>query len=210
MVDNVYFYEAPDHARTGVTVGGIGTICLPYDVTAEDRRGGTFYRADYQGPGFVYFLEETGTLKAGQAYIFVAEKEAIRLWYSGSEVPNPLVGSEARGFYGTFTDMAAGSLTNKYVIANGKLRRCGAGATLSANRAYIDLDEMPDTPLVVNDPANAPVRRRLGVGGNNGAATDLENVFQLNAEGTQKLILNGQLYILRDGHLYNAQGQVIK
>jgi len=210
MVDNVYFYEVPDYFRADLTVGGIGTICLPYDVTAEDRRGGTFYRADYQGPGFVYFLEETGTLKAGQAYIFVAEEEAIRLWYSGSEVLTPLDGAEARGFYGTFADMAAGSLTDKYVIANGKLRRCGAGATLGANRAYLDLQYVPTTPLVVNDPANAPVRRRLGVGGNNGAATDLENVFQLNAEGTQKLILNGQLYILRDGHLYNAQGQVIK
>lgn len=210
MVDNVYFYEVPDYFRADLTVGGIGTICLPYDVTAEDRQGGTFYRADYQGPGFVYFLEETGTLNAGQAYIFVAEEEAIRLWYSGSEVLTPLDGAEARGFYGTFADMAAGSLTDKYVIANGKLRLCGTGATLGANRAYLDLQDVPTTPLVVNDPANAPVRRRLGVGGNNGAATDLENVFQLNAEGTQKLILNGQLYILRDGHLYNAQGQVIK
>ena len=131
----------------------------------------------------------------------MAEEEAIRLWYSGSEVQTPLDGTEARGFYGTFADMPAGSLTDKYVIANGKLRRCGTGATLGANRAYLDLQDVPTTPLVINDPANAPVRRRLGVGGNNGAATDLENVFQLNAEGTQKLILNGQLYILRDGQV---------
>ena len=81
---------------------------------------------------------------------------------------------------------------------------------MAAYRAYIDLTEMPTTPLEVNDPVNAPVRRRLGIGGNNGSTTDLQNYFEFNAEGTQKVIMNGQLYILRDGKMYNAQGQLMK
>jgi|GEM_PF-5267256 len=202
-------FTAADESRANLQLGGIGTVCLPFDVATTDRFGGTFYKADYQGPGFAYFLEETGTLEAGIPYVYVADTTFIVLLQdaNANTVNDPI---PDRGMYGTFTDMAAGSLTDKYVIAQKKLRRCGAGATLAAYRAYIDLDEMPTTPLVVNDPANAPVRRRLGIGGNNGSTTDLQNYFEFDAEGTQKVIMNGQLYILRDGKMYNAQGQLMK
>ncbi|MBQ6777434.1 MAG: InlB B-repeat-containing protein [Paludibacteraceae bacterium] len=202
-------FTAADESRANLQLGGIGTVCLPFDVATTDRFGGTFYKADYQGPGFAYFIEETGTLEAGKPYVYVADTTFIVLLQdvNANTVTDP---TPYRGMYGTFTDMAAGSLTDKYVIAQKKLRRCGPGATLAAYRAYIDLTEMPTTPLEVNDPANAPVRRRLGIGGNNGSTTDLQNYFEFDAEGTQKVIMNGQLYILRDGKMYNAQGQLMK
>ena len=202
-------FTAADESRANLQLGGIGTVCLPFDVATTDRFGGTFYKADYQGPGFAYFIEETGTLEAGRPYVYVADTTFIVLLQdvNANTVTDP---TPYRGMYGTFTDMAAGSLTDKYVIAQKKLRRCGAGATLAAYRAYIDLTEMPTTPLEVNDPANAPIRRRLGIGGNNGSTTDLQNYFEFDAEGTQKVIMNGQLYILRDGKMYNAQGQLMK
>ncbi len=204
--------ETSGYERTDLILSGIGTICLPYDVKASDRFGGVFYMPSHQTSGFANFIEETGTLRAGKAYIFVAENEFIRLKYSGDE---PLVAplsnvADTRGLIGTFTGIAAGGLTGKYVIADNKLRKCGSGAYLNAYRAYLDLDEMPEEELTINEPANAPARRRLGIGGGaSGVTTDIEDV-QGNSLSGIKVLLNGQLFIIRGEKMYDATGRLVK
>ena len=199
------------YEREDLVLSGIGTICLPYDVKASDRFGGVFYMPSHKTSGFANFIEETGTLRAGKAYIFVAENEFIRLKYSGAEVSEPLSDeADTRGLIGTFTNIAPGNLTHKYVIANNKLMECGSGAYLNAYRAYLDLDAMPEEALVINDGPSAAPRRRLGVGGNAPqVATGVENVQGDNVQCT-KVLINGQLYIMYNGTMYNVQGQLVK
>ena len=199
------------HERVDLVLSGIGTICLPYDVKASDRFGGVFYMPSHKTSGFANFIEETGTLRAGKAYIFVAENEFIRLKYSGDAVSEPLSNvADTRGLIGTFTNIAPGYLTHKYVIANNKLMECGSGAYLNAYRAYLDLDAMPEEALVINDGPSAAPRRRLGVGGNAPqVATGVDQVPSDQVPNT-KVLINGQLYIMYNGTMYNVQGQLVK
>ena len=199
------------YEREDLVLSGIGTICLPYDVKASDRFGGVFYMPSHKTSGFANFIEETGTLRAGKAYIFVAENEFIRLKYSGDAVSEPLSNvADTRGLIGTFTNIAPGNLTHKYVIANNKLMECGSGAYLNAYRAYLDLDAMPEEALVINDGPNAAPRRRLGVGGNAPqVATGVDQVPSDQVPNT-KVLINGQLYIMYNGTMYNVQGQLVK
>ena len=58
--------------------------------------------------------------------------------------------------------------------------------------------------------AAAPGRRRLVLGGNK-VPTEVEAVSdQQSAISVQKVIRDGQLFIIREGKTYNAQGQVVK
>lgn len=199
------------YERTDLILSGIGTICLPYNVEASDRFGGVFYMPSHKTSGFANFIEETGTLRAGKAYIFVAENEFIRLKYSGTVVSEPLSNvADTRGLIGTFTGISAGDLTGKYVIADNKLRKCGSGAYLNAYRAYLDLDLMPEEELTINEPANAPARRRLGIGGGaSGVTTDIVDVQGDSLSGI-KVLLNGQLFIIRGEKMYDATGRLVK
>ncbi len=74
--------------------------------------------------------------------------------------------------------------------------------TLSAHKAYIDLDNLP------GGANNAPRRLRF-VFSEEQTATGMESV-QPSAISSQKVIENGQLFIIKNGVKYNAQGQVIK
>ena len=62
-----------------------------------------------------------------------------------------------------------------------------------------------------------PVSLSLSAGSNSGysvrivrrAQTDIENVQSDKAQST-KVLINGQMYILRSGHMYSAQGAIVK
>jgi len=192
--------------RGGLTPGGLGTICLPYSLAPADRMGATFYTLNYTDGSMLYFTEETGTLEAGHAYIFEAEATEITGIIGDTAANAPVA---VNGLYGTYVNMPAGSLTGKYVVAPGNVvSLCGSNAYLNANRAYIDLSEVPETPTP------APGRRQLTLGGvSRGTATGNVNVNEnvnanvnANANANGKMIVNGQLIIVRDGKLYNAQG----
>ena len=202
------------YEREDLVLSGIGTICLPYDVKASDRFGGVFYMPSHKTSGFANFIEETGTLRAGKAYIFVAENEFIRLKYSGDEVSEPLSDpTVTRGLIGTFTGYGygyTGNLEHKYVVANNKLMECGSGAWVNPYRAYLDLEVMPEEALVINDGPGAAPRRRLGIGGNPPTVpTGFESVQGDNGQCT-KVLINGELFILRGEKMYDAKGQLVK
>ena len=86
----------------------------------------------------------------------------------------------------------------------------GADARIVSNRAYITLAEVPgyNDPLYVA-PAPAPGRKRIAMG-TTGAqvATGVDQV-QGDAVPT-KMIINGQLFILRGEKMYDAQGKLVR
>lgn len=198
--------------RSNLSEGALGTICLPFDVPADDRQGAVFYSLDYTDGSFIHFIEETGTLEAGRAYIFQAEDEQITMVKSDTTATSPETDAIiTRGLYGTYVDITPGNLTGKYVIANDyKIHICGSGAYLNANRAYIDLDAVPTTPLEINDPAGAPTRRMLTFGGApHSVTTESENVNGvIMHDGAY--VINDKLVIIRNGKRYNAVGQRVK
>lgn len=127
-----------------VASGDYGTICLPYAVAAEDMVGAEFFsiagKVMKDGEPQSMVLEQVTTLEAGVPYIFSATSDKLIAAYSGKAVAE--VG-EANGLVGSFEgqDVAEGM----YLIsAQNKVQLCGKGCKISGNRAYIDMDKVPE------------------------------------------------------------------
>lgn len=140
--------------RENLTVGNLGTICLPYDVKAEDLAdeltaytitGKVMNSTREQVEALVF--EEVDEMKAGVAYLFVPKKSGICLKYYGTEVQQPV--ESKYGLIGsfenyTFTEDDCRD-NNLFLISNNSIRLAGAGAGVGANRAYIKMSkEMPE------------------------------------------------------------------
>ena len=126
------------------TSGDYGTICLPYAVAAEDMAGAEFFsiagKIMKDGKPQSIVLEQVATLEAGVPYIFSATSDKLIAAYSGKAVA---VAEEANGLIGSFEgqDVAEGM----YLIsAQNKVQLCGKGCKISGNRAYIDMNEVPE------------------------------------------------------------------
>ena len=127
-----------------VTSGDYGTICLPYAVAAEDMAGAEFFSIagkvmKGEEPQSIV-LEQVTNLEAGVPYIFSATSDKLIAAYSGKAVA---VAEEANGLIGSFEgqDVAEGM----YLIsAQNKVQLCGKGCKISGNRAYIDINEVPE------------------------------------------------------------------
>lgn len=195
-----------DHIRANLTVGKVGTICLPYNAIATE--GATFYKLiekDAAGKNIIF--ESVDVLEAGHAYIYESETEMIAI-YKGSVyeatpiAKNGLVGTYD-GEYFTGTDLA-----DKYYFSQNKVWPAAGlnSLTVGANRAYID---WTDVPAHGEGPAQAPGSRRYVLG--NGAPAVTTAVENINAdENASKMMINGQIYILRGENMYDMTGRLVK
>ena len=126
------------------TSGDYGTICLPYAVAAEDMAGAEFFSIagkvmKGEEPQSIV-LNQVTTLEARVPYIFSATSDKLIAAYSGKAVA---VAEEANGLIGSFEgqDVAEGM----YLIsAQNKVQLCGKSCKISGNRAYIDMNEVPE------------------------------------------------------------------
>ena len=194
---SVAIYKKQVYTRT-VTPGNFGTICLPYG--SSNYSGATFYEIVGKQTGKV-LLGSVATLEAGMPYIFYVEDGAtkISVTYEGTEEPNA---QNKNGLYGTYTDNTSVQ-SGYYIISKGKeLAECGTGCYVNANRAYVVMQEISD-----DTSTHMPGRRYIGmdVQGEN-QATELENIVAPEGQ-ILKVIINGQLIIIRNGEKYNVQGQ---
>ncbi len=204
----LYKKEAPtpNYTRT-VTVGKIGTLCVPNNVEAGNAQGAVFYQIAGKASGKLEFVE-VDALEAGKPYIFQATEDAINLYYGATSVANPV---EYKGMVGSFSDkhveITESNKTNIMYIASNKLWDCSdltptpGYLDVLANRAYIF-----DYENIGAAPAHAPGKRYIVVGKDQATGFD-----QLDASETpMKLIIDGQLFILRGEKMYNANGQLVK
>lgn len=126
------------------TADRYGTVCLPRGAAASDITGATIYsvagkRVDSNGNPTSLVLEEVSSMTAGQPYIFCATETTLSIIYSGDAVAT--AGSD-NGLVGSFDgcDVTEGM----YLLSNNEVVKCGTGCTIGANRAYINMDEVPE------------------------------------------------------------------
>lgn len=127
-----------------VTSGDYGTICLPYAVAAEDMAGAEFFsiagKVLKDGEPQSIVLDQVTILEAGVPYIFSATSDKLIAAYSGKAVA---VAGEANGLVGSFDgqDVSEGM----YLLTNNTVKKVGsAGAHIGENRAYFNMDEIPE------------------------------------------------------------------
>lgn len=144
-----------------VASGNIGTICLEYDVDAADVKGAEFYsvlgkRTANGEVVSVLFVKETEGLKAGVPYVFRPTADLLVVAYAeGTSVDNP---ASANGLYGSFAGESVAE--GMYLLSGNKIVKCGTGSKIGANRAYINMDEVPEYS------ADSNVKPALEIGGN--------------------------------------------
>ena len=189
--------------RTGLAVGQLGTVCLPYNIPSGQVYGATFYTLAGKMDNKVVFDEVTGELAAGVPYLFQASAEEISCFPGTTIVSDPV---NTGAMKGTFVDLTLTELSTIYYFAGRALWSCVDLTSLSvpANRAYVNMAEV----TTITGAATVGVRRiTLGVNGQN-TATGVDQVQGDNVP--TKMIINGQLFILRGEKMYDAQGKLVK
>ena len=185
--------------RGSLTAGNYYTLCFNKTMTAI--QGASLWSFAGKDANMAYIIEAEAPYAAGTPYLIYAESDKLEALTE--EVANPVAGSN-NGLYGTFSYMSSADLDGvgaTHMLKNNEIRPLGANNHLDANRAYIILNEITDgTP--------APGRRVRAIPMQQNTATGID---ALNAtEKPVKLMINGQIYILRGEKMYDATGRLVK
>ena len=190
----------PDYERT-VKSGDYGTICLP--------NGGLLFGASAfsvaKMEGTTILLDEVGTtMVAGTPYVVFPNTGATNLYVFYTDNANAPAGN-VKGLYGSYTREPLAPNAGNYIMLPGNkyAEVTGDRVYVGENRAYFKVSEIPTTAL-----APAPGVRRIAIGQAPQVATGMENI-DASAQPV-KMIIDGQLFILRGEKMYDAQGKLVK
>jgi len=208
-----------DLIRGELSNGKWGTLCPKQDV--ENVEGAEFFQIAYleekDGKPFnMHFDAISGTtLEAGKPYFFIANATEIRGIKTGAVLE--AAGEGENGFHGYIGTSSwelpyvaeynsAGD--NTFVIHGNKVVRINqSGTMLPSERCYILINATVPSRGAV---APAPGRRRISMGvQSEQTATDVDNVQGDNVQCT-KVLINGQLFILRGEKMFDATGRLVK
>lgn len=202
------------------TAGNLYTLVLPFDVdaaqTAEKLPGqltklNNSYLKD-NGDLRINFVNASA-VEAGVPYLYQPSADVANPTFEGVEVSatrNPSEADPMAKYYGIYAPMEGDDLhdlTDAYVLGSDQYLYAVSDLpdtqTMKALRAYFLLNFPSATP-------GAPKRLAKVVFNENETetTTDIEDL-QTDIECT-KVIVNGQLQIIRDGKTYNAFGQLVK
>lgn len=186
------------------------TVCLPKKVIAI--KGASFWtlKSKSQDGATAYLEEETNNLPfaAGKPFIIQATDTKLEVVYEGAATED--AGTNG-ALHGTLVYMDAAALdaaggSNVYMLFSNELRPVGENNHLEANRAYVLLSELN---AVAEAPQGAPGRRVRAMPMQPQVATGVDQVPSDQVPNT-KVLINGQLYIMYNGTMYNVQGQLVK
>ena len=225
--DNSFMITASDGLIRDVkvtrsfTAGDLYTLVLPFDVDAAQTAS--------QLPGQLTklnnsYLKENGDLRinfvdasaveAGVPYLYQPSANVTNPAFVGVSVSKDLNPTEPADnyakYYGIYAPMDGEALHNKenaYVLGPDQylyaVSDLPATQTMAALRAYFVLN-FPSAP------AGAP-KQLAKVVFNSTETETTTNMENVQTDHTYtKVIVNGQLLIIRDGKMYNVQGQLVK
>lgn len=224
--DNSFMITASDGLIRDVKVtrsftsGSLYTLVLPFDVDAAQtaaklpgqltKLNNSYEKAN--GDLRINFVDASA-IEAGVPYLYQPSEDVINPTFEGvtvSAARNPSEADPMAKYYGIYAPMDGDALhakTNAYVLGPDQYLYAVADLpdtqTMKALRAYFVLNFPETTP-------GSPKRLAKVVFNENETetTTDIENLQTDNT--CIKVIVNGQLQIIRDGKTYNAFGQLIK
>ena len=191
----------PDYKRE-VRQGYYGTICLG---NGGQMIGASLFGLSYynEAQGLLYMDEEGTVMTAGNPYIFLPNEGADSLYVFYDETTAIEAGT-VNGLVGSFESKPLDADGTNYIMKDNKIMKVvGEYASVGAYKAYIKLGDVSK-----NEPAPVPGRRRVAIGQAPQVATGMESV-DASAQPV-KMIIDGQLYILRGEKMYDAQGKLVK
>ena len=233
VIENLTLAEATDNTATlvanngktlDVTIGRtflcadyFNTICLPFDMSAEELAASpiasndlwAFKYARVEGGELLIRIVEAESINAGEPYLIS--------WPAGDNIVNPLfknvtisasagktMGEENLKFVGTLKPetFAAHDDTKLFLYQNNTLYWWDGDAASSMNsfRAFFTVEGGANTMSIKHLPARIIKQDQTTTGIENGASLNNETI---------KLLENNQVVIIRNGVKYTIQGQVI-
>jgi len=192
--------------------GQYNTLCLPFSLTEEQIAKSSlataeifkFSGATKDGDELELYFQPVTELTAGVPYFFRFMDDGANLSmlsFADVTVTTATAGSVTHNgvtLIGTLSQVSVSGSDKLYLAANNELHWSSSAKTINPFRAYFSVAGLP---------AGAPPRARIVE--REAVATDIESA-QTSAISSQKVIENGQLYIIRNGVRYNAAGQVVK
>ena len=194
-----------DYTRD-VTQGRYGTICLP---NGGIMVGAELYEVAYYGEtSQKIFFDQivNGVMEAGVPYVFLPKEGVSALAVTYTDAVNAPAG-DRNGLYGSYTREELPSDGSCYILLNNQYCQVlSAENYVGANKAYFKLEDITPTA-----PALAPGRIRMSIGAAAPqVATGIDQITNDQLQMTDKVIINGQLFILRGEKLYDATGRLVK
>ena len=214
----VVLYKKLETIReNGVAPGVWGTICPKKEIAKAE--GASFFQISYveyhSGVPYKVFYDEIAegeNLVAGQPYLFQADENATAI--KGIAIgEDATIAINDHGFKGVLENETISVVTadvenyRYYIVYNNEIRLCGEGQFLiRAERAYLDMSD-PN----VEKQYKAPIAGRRRVALTNNAPQVATGMDELNAsEVPVKVMIDGQLFILRGEKMYDATGRLVK
>ena len=190
-----------------VTNGNYGTICLPYGCDDISSVGAIFFSVAgkvMDGSKLKEIvLNEVSSLEAGKPYIFYATSDQLTIPLSGEQATEA---KRENGLVGCYTVTKVTNSVYCFILKDNKLY-CAKEHNYYAgeNRAYVRIDEMS----AFDGSAAAPGKRQVRMAvEQEQTATGMEDVVMQGSNG--KIIRDAQLYIYRDGQMYDVMGRMVK
>ena len=220
---SVDFYEIsatlmPVGYQRNVTEGRMGTVCLPANVEAGYIYGAEVYTllcwkygTSYADCQMVDF-GEVEEMQAGYPYMIIPTSDKFAVVYGDESYDGDGV-HMANGFIGTINAIAAAPdnvLVGKYGIINNMVQKLGTNCNSPANRAYIDLSETPSKEAYEAAHPNPAPRKRVSLGHQGTQETTGLDEINVNTEKIEKVMVDGQMFIIRGGHIFDATGRLVK
>ena len=213
QTDIVLYAKAFDYERA-IPQGQLSTTCLPNGGVIHGASIFEIAYMDYNGatPNKIYFYEvESGIMEAGMPYVVLANEGAAKFGVYYTDNANSAAQSK-NGLVGYMGAQRA-LVENDYFIYDNKFYYVEAADAASGriqiapNRAYINLSQVPGynhTPVSSHAPSS-----RVSL--SNGAPQVSTGIDELNVSETPaKVIINGQLFILRGEKMFDATGRLVK
>jgi hypothetical protein len=220
QIYQMIFNATPDYERN--VSSNYGTLCVEHNVLVGGAPGATFYQIASRNEDYDYKIDfeevlPNEELKAGEPYLFKSNTGKIELFYGEETAATP---KPVRGMIGNYEattlEITTANMNTIYYFAQNKLWLCdnlvGSNLILNDHRAYIDLTQVPtyaDYEATKQQQQNSAPRRRVSLEMNGEKiATGCENLNV--SDKPVKMIINGQLFILRGEKMYDAKGQLVK
>ncbi|MBR2168276.1 MAG: InlB B-repeat-containing protein [Paludibacteraceae bacterium] len=192
--------------------GELGTVCLKNDAVAV---GADIY--ELQGPNeygkLVFDQIEDNKIEAGKPYVFSATATGEISFYTQVNADHTDDAGNTKGMYGTFSNKTFNPETDQNIYyfsghAIYGVKNWSSTVTIPAYLCYLNMVEFKASPAPSANPV--PGRRRIvfDVQGEQ-TATGIGDV-QGDEVQSSKVLINGQLFILRGEKMYDATGRLVK
>lgn len=205
LVNNVTINRPVQHN------GNYNTLCLPFDLTAEQIANSSLAGAEILGFNDVtkngdeleLDFEPVTEITAGVPYFFryttagdnLSSLSFADITYSTADAQS--IAYSGVTLYGTLTMEQVSGDDKLYLAANNELHYSSTTKDIYPFRAYFS----------VAGGANSAPKARIVTRTN--TTTGMDNVLNDKVQSA-KVLENGHLFILKNGVKYNAQGQVVK